>query len=196
MDIRELDRRALVLAGEIVAQVRTDQLTLPTPCVDWTLHGLLRHLVSQNEGFAAAASGGGEALSVWRNGDLGGDPHAAYEASAALVNDAFAADGVLDRGFAIPEVIEGVTFPGRVAISFHLLDYVVHAWDVAATIGVRWEPDEDLAAAALRVADKVPADGRGPGAAFEQRLAVPDGAPAHHRLLGLLGRTPSWRRDA
>ncbi|ONH28727.1 TIGR03086 family protein [Pseudofrankia asymbiotica] len=193
MDIRELDRRALALTGEMVGHVTADQLTLPTPCPDWTLYGLLRHLVSQNEGFAAAARGEGEALPVWRSGDLGDNPHAAYQASAELVSDAFTADDALDRPFALPEVIEGITFPGRVAISFHLVDYVVHAWDVAATIGAPWEPDEDLTAAALRVAEIVPADGRGPGAAFERATVVPDGVPARHRLLGLLGRDPSWK---
>ncbi|MGO4425582.1 maleylpyruvate isomerase N-terminal domain-containing protein, partial [Streptomyces sp. MCAF7] len=63
LDIQELDRRSLALLGDVVAQVKDDQLRLPTPCPDWTLHGLIRHLVSQNEGFAAAARGAGEALS-------------------------------------------------------------------------------------------------------------------------------------
>ncbi|MEU5614327.1 TIGR03086 family metal-binding protein [Streptomyces sparsogenes] len=192
LDIQELDRRALALTGGIVAQVKDDQLPLPTPCPDWTLHGLLRHLVSQNEGFAAAARGAGGPLSVWRGGDLGGDPRAAYEASAALVGEAFAEAGVLERPFALPEVRDGGSFPGRVAIGFHVLDYAVHAWDVAATIGVPWEPGEELTAAALLIAERVPDEGRGPGAAFEQRVPSPDDAPPHHRLLGLLGRDPRW----
>ncbi|MGO4747503.1 TIGR03086 family metal-binding protein [Streptomyces sp. 2MCAF27] len=165
LDIQELDRRSLALLGDVVAQVKDDQLRLPTPCPDWTLHGLIRHLVSQNEGFAA---------------------------SAALVNDAFAQDGVLDRGFALPEVRNGGAFPAPLAISFHFVDCVVHAWDVAATIGVPWEPGEELTAAALRVAEQVPDQGRGPGAAFEQRVPSPADATPHHRLLGLLGRVPSW----
>ncbi|MGY0058148.1 TIGR03086 family metal-binding protein [Streptomyces sp. LZ34] len=192
LDVQELDRRALALTGGIVAQLKDDQLTLPTPCPDWTLHGLTRHLVSQNEGFAATARGAGGTLSAWRGGDLGGDARAAFEASATLVNEAFAEDGVLKRPFVLPEVRDGGAFPGHVAISFHFLDYVVHAWDVAVTIGVPWEPDEELTAAALRIADRVPDDGRGPGAAFDRRVPPPDEAPPHHRLLSLLGRVPSW----
>ncbi|MES4907865.1 MULTISPECIES: TIGR03086 family metal-binding protein [unclassified Streptomyces] len=192
LDIQELDRRALALLGGVVAQLKDDQLRLPTPCPDWTLHGLLRHLVSQNEGFAASARGAGGALSAWRGGDLGDDARAAFEASAALVDAAFAEDGVLTRPFVLPEVRDGGAFPGRVAISFHFVDCVVHAWDVAATIGVPWEPDEELTAAALRVAEQVPDEGRGPGAAFEGRVPPLDDAPPHHRLLGLLGRVPSW----
>lgn len=191
MDLRRLDRQALSLTGKVVARVKTEHLRSATPCADWTLYGLLRHLVSQNEGFAASARGAGGPWAVWRDGDLGDDPAGAYEASAGEVTAAFAEDEVLERRFALPEVGEGFTVPGRTAIGFHLLDNVAHAWDVAV-IGVPWEPDPDLAAAALRVAALVPDEGRGAGAAFRRRVAVPDDAPQGDRLLALLGRDPSW----
>ncbi|GAA3985724.1 TIGR03086 family metal-binding protein [Allokutzneria multivorans] len=193
MDIRELDRRALALAGEIVKHVKPDQLELPTPCPDWTLHGLLRHLVSQNQGFAAAARGNGGPLMVWRRGDLGDNPYRAYAASAVAVTTAFADDAVLERRFTLPEVREGIEFPGRVAISFHFVDFVAHAWDVAKTIGVPWEPDAEVVAAGLRVAEKVPDSDRGPGTGFGQRVPVPEGVSPRDHLLALLGRSPEWR---
>ncbi|MCP3805133.1 TIGR03086 family metal-binding protein [Allokutzneria sp. A3M-2-11 16] len=191
MDIRELDRRALALTGEIIKHVRSDQLALPTPCPDWTLYGLLRHLVCQNEGFSAAARGQGGPLMTWRRGDLGDDPYGAYTASAEAVTAAFAEDGVLERPFTLPEVREDMTFPGRVAMSFHFVDFVAHAWDVATTIGVAWEPDDEMVAAGLRVAAKVPADDRGPGTGFGQVIGIPEGASPSHRLLALLGRRPA-----
>ncbi|MDQ1018189.1 TIGR03086 family metal-binding protein [Streptomyces afghaniensis] len=192
MDIRRLDRQALLLTGEVVSRVKTDHLRLATPCADWTLYGLLRHLVSQNEGFTASARGAGEPWAVWRDGDLGDDPAAAYEASADEVTAAFAEDDVLERRFALPEVGEGFAVPGRIAIGFHLLDYVVHAWDVAVTIGAPWEPAAELTTAALRVAALVPDEGRGAGTAFRRRITAPDDAPPDERLLALLGRDPSW----
>ncbi|MET9764925.1 TIGR03086 family metal-binding protein [Streptomyces sp. NPDC006372] len=192
MDIRRLDRQALALAGEAVSRVKTDHLRRATPCADWTLYGLLRHLVSQNQGFGAAARGAGEPWAVWHGGELGDDPAAAYEASAGEVTAAFAEDDVLERRFALPEVDEGFTVPGRTAIGFHLLDYVAHAWDVAVTIDAPWEPTAELTTAALRVATQVPDEGRGAGAAFRRRVALPDDASPEHRLLALLGRDPSW----
>jgi hypothetical protein len=48
-----------------------------------------------------------------------------------LVIVAFAQPGVLERGFALPEIMPGVEFPGAQAVSFHFIDYVVHGWDVA-----------------------------------------------------------------
>ena len=192
MDIRGLDRRALELTGEVISRVKPEHVRLATPCPDWTLYGLLRHLVSQNQGFAASARGAGEAWAVWHDGDLADDPAGAYAASADEVTAAFAEDGVLERRFALPEVGEGFAVHGRVAIGFHLLDYVVHAWDVAVTIGARWEPAGELTDAALRVATRVPDEGRGAGAAFRRRIAVGDDAAPGDRLLALLGRDPSW----
>ncbi|MGX1267206.1 TIGR03086 family metal-binding protein [Streptomyces phaeoluteigriseus] len=192
MDIRRLDHQALLLTGEVVSRVKTDHLRLATPCADWALYGLLRHLVSQNEGFAASARGAGERWAVWRDGDLSEDPAGAYEASVGKVTAAFAEDEVLERRFALPEVGEGFAVPGRTAIGFHLLDYVVHAWDVAVTIGAPWDPAAELTTAALRIAALVPDEGRGAGAAFHRRIALPDYAPPGDRLLALLGRDPSW----
>jgi uncharacterized protein (TIGR03086 family) len=195
MDIRELDRRALAYAGEVITEVKADRLMLPTPCPDWTLHGLLRHIVSQNEGFAAAARGRGADLSVWRNGRLGEDPGAAVEESARLVEEAFGEDGVLERMFDLPEVAAGAAFPGAVAIGFHFVDTVVHAWDVARTIGAEWDPGDEMVAAAIRIAVRVPdtPGSRGPGLAFEPGVELPAGVPDRDRLLALLGRSPAWR---
>lgn len=193
MDIRRLDHQALLLTGEVVSQVKNDQLRCATPCADWTLYGLVRHLVSQNEGFAASARGAGEPWAVWRDGELGDDPVGAYEASVGEVTAAFAEDGVLERRFALPEVGEGFTVSGKTAIGFHLLDFVAHAWDVAVTIGAPWEPTAELTTAALSFAALVPDEGRGTGTAFRRRIAVPDDASEGGRLLALLGRDPSWR---
>ncbi|WP_345443287.1 TIGR03086 family metal-binding protein [Actinoallomurus vinaceus] len=198
MDIRHLDRRAQAFAAEIIAQVRPERLSVPTPCPDWTLYGLLRHIVSQNEGFAAAARGEETHLSQWRNGRIDGDPRGAYERSAALVDEAFGAEGVLEAKFSLPEVRDGGRFPAAVAIGFHLVDTVVHAWDVAASIGAAWRPDEELVAASLAIALKVPdtpAD-RGPGLAFEPAIDASSETPDRDRLLALLGRSPDWRPPA
>lgn len=78
------------------------------------------------------------------------------------------------------------------AISFHFVDYVVHAWDVAATLGVTVELADDVLGAALVVARRVPTDParRGPGFAFAPALEVPEGAGVLEEALRLLGRAP------
>ena len=55
----------------------------------------------------------------------------AYAAAAALVTRAFAEDRVLDRAFYLPEIRGGGSYPAPVAIGFHFVDELVHAWDLA-----------------------------------------------------------------
>ena len=80
------------------------------------------------------------------------------------------------------------------ARGFHLVDYVVHAWDVARAIDAPYAPDDDVADAALEVARAVP-DGdnrRGPRSNFAPALIPAGGAGALDTALRLLGRDPGW----
>ena len=162
-----LDAQAVRASVGLVERATARDLARPTPCADWTLHGLLRHMIAQHYGFAAAAAGDGD-LARWMLRPLGADPAAAYREAAECVLDAFAADGAVDRDFPLPEITRDLMFPGRQAISFHLVDYVVHSWDVARTLGLPADLDPALVAAALRVARAVPGGAARlePGAAF------------------------------
>ncbi|WP_329088157.1 MULTISPECIES: TIGR03086 family metal-binding protein [unclassified Streptosporangium] len=191
VDVQDLDRRALDIAGEVIAQVTTADLDRPTPCAAWNLGELLWHMVSENRSFAAAA-GTRARWSIEDGGDLGTDPLRAYHDSAAAVTAAFAAPDIYDRQI---EVGAFGVFPGRIAIGMHFVDFLVHGWDVAASIGVPYRPDHKLAGSALAVAARWPdtSQTRGPGAAFGVRVPVPGDAPDFERLLSLLGRSPSWQ---
>lgn len=194
MDIRDLNRRALEASVETVGKVRPDQLSLPTPCAEWLLRQLLGHMIGQHYGFAAAARGETSDRSVWADRPAGADLHAAYAAAAADVTAAFAEDGMLERRLWLPEIRDGATFPAPMALGFHFLDYVVHGWDVARSIGTDPGLDADLVAAALARAVDVPdGDNRlAPGAAFRPGIDVQDGASDLDRLLAVLGRSPAW----
>jgi uncharacterized protein (TIGR03086 family) len=188
-----LDAQAVRASVELVARAGPADMARPTPCEDWTLHGLISHMAAQHYGFAAAAAGDGDPAR-WRPRRLGADPVAAYRAAAQAVLAAFAADGVLDREFPLPEIAPA-PFPARQAISFHLVDYVVHSWDVAAALGLGVELGAGLLQAALRVARAVPqGEARlAPGAAFAPPVAGPDGSPLD-QVVAILGRAPGWRR--
>ncbi len=135
-EVLAADRAAVLRSAEIVDLVDASHLGLPTPCAAWTLGDLLAHMIAQHHGFAAAATGSGADLAAWQIEPVGLDPAGAYRASIDLVLTSFArAD--LARGFDLPEIRDGGPFPAATAVSFHLVDYVVHSWDVAASIGVR-----------------------------------------------------------
>lgn len=193
-DITGLDALAVRASVDLVARARPADMARPTPCADWTLLGLVSHMAAQHYGFAAAAGGDGD-LARWRPRRLGADPVADYRESADAVLAAFSAPGVLDRQFPLPEFAPGASFPGQQAVSFHFIDYVVHSWDVAMTLGLAVRFTPALLDAAAGVAQAVPAgEARlAPGAAFAPAVACQDGSPLD-RIVALLGRSPDWKR--
>jgi uncharacterized protein (TIGR03086 family) len=197
-DFRELDARAVRASIEVVSEVTAADLGRPTPCAEWTLGDLLAHMTVQHNGFAAAAAGRGADPDVWRASAPSTDPVTEYAMAAELVIAAFAAAGTLERGFALPEIIPGVEFPGAQAISFHFIDYVVHGWDVARSLGLPYEVDADLVEAALPVAEAVPGGERRlrPRAAFRPGVPGFAGSGPMDRILAMLGRSPDWSAPA
>lgn len=193
-DLLDLHARAVRGSVSAVSQATADDLERPTPCVSWTLGELLAHMTVQHDGFAAAAAGNGGDPALWEAQPLGPDPVGAYAAAADRVITAFAQQGVLEREFALPEFSPITTFRGRQAIGFHLIDYVVHGWDVARTIGVAYDLDPDLQDIALRIAMAVPdGPGRGGvGAAFAPALPASEDGAVMDRILAYLGRSPAW----
>lgn len=191
----DLHRRALRRSVEIVDLIGDDQWELPTPCSQWTLRQLVQHMTSENRGFAAAADGETEDRSSWAFHPVDDDLRVDYARSAERVVSAFGGDGVLDRGFWLPLISDTMTFPARQAISFHLLDYVVHGWDVAAALGRPIAIEDDLVEAVLEIAAReVPDTPRRqhPDASFRPPAPVTDGASSQDRMLATLGRPPNW----
>lgn len=188
-----LDAQAVSESVRLVAQATAADLGRPTPCPDWTLYGLLRHMATQHYGFAAASAGDGDPAR-WRPCPLGEDPVAAYRAAAECVLAAFAADGALDREFPLPEFTRGLMYPGPQAVSFHFVDYVVHSWDVARTLGLPVRFDPALLEVALTVARAVPGGAArlAPGAAFAPQVAWA-GESRLDQVVAVLGRSPDWR---
>ncbi|MET7772953.1 TIGR03086 family metal-binding protein [Nocardia sp. NPDC005366] len=177
---------------ELVDRVTGADLRKPTPCADWTLHGLLTHMIAQHYGFAAASRGVGD-HDPWKPRRLGEDPAADYRAAAEHVLAAFAEPGVLERKFPLPEFSPTHLFPGAQAVGFHFIDYVVHSWDVAKTLGVAVVFDAEVLDAARPVAAAVPGGSirTAPGAAFAPEVPW-SGSAALDEIVALLGRAPDW----
>jgi uncharacterized protein (TIGR03086 family) len=180
----------------VVDRVQAADLGRPTPCSDWNLAELLTHMIAQHRGFAASAAGNGADLAVWQNRPLDPDPVAEYRKTAEEVLAAFAEDGVLERQFAIPEVVREAAFPGEMAIAMHTVDYLVHAWDVARAIDVEFDADLDAVRATAQLVAMIP-DGperREAGSAFGPAVKAGPDAGEFERMLAALGRDPAWSR--
>ncbi|MFC9664547.1 TIGR03086 family metal-binding protein [Nocardia sp. NPDC127606] len=182
--------RAVRLSIDAVEAASGASLSTETPCAGWDLRALLDHMGTQNRGFAAAARGGTDpAVWVVRRAV---DPIGDYVRSAHDVVEAFAACQV--RTVFLPEIPPG-QFSAATALGFHLIDSVVHAWDVARSVGHAIDLDSDLAPTALCIAEAVPTGAARlhPEAAFAPALEAADTATTLTRILAVLGRSPEWR---
>ncbi|MER7671836.1 TIGR03086 family metal-binding protein [Kitasatospora sp. NPDC096128] len=201
MKLVELHARAMDLAVEVVDTVRPEQLDRPTPCTGWTLRRLLAHCVGQHLGFAAAARGAGPDLSLFADAPLGADPGEDFRRTGADLTAAFREAAAAGRALWLPEVRADEPFPFVQGVGFHLLDTLVHGWDVAAALGdagrlvAAVDGDDALAGTLLAVTGAVPdtPEVRGPGRAFRPGLVPGAGAGRFERALALLGRDPAWQ---
>ncbi|MGB3441408.1 MAG: TIGR03086 family metal-binding protein [Actinophytocola sp.] len=189
--VLELHGRAMRHSVVVVSLIGDDQWDAPTPCADWTIRDLLTHMTTENRGFAAAALGETTSRDAWTDRPFSDDPRRDYAMSADEVVTAFADPA---PEFWLPNINETFRFPATQAIGFHLLDYVVHTWDVAASLGRTVALEDDLVAAAQEIADRDVPDGerrRRPGAGFQPPVKVSGEATPLAHLLAFLGRDTS-----
>jgi uncharacterized protein (TIGR03086 family) len=180
--------RLTALVGGIAEQQWAD----PTPCAEWDVAALVRHLVIGNRLFAGVLAARPVSPQVLQE-ELGshgptllpGD----VEGSVAELVEAFGRPEVLARPVAIPVG----TVPGAVAADIRVVENVVHGWDLATATGQQPSYDDADVEAALafsrRAMDIVP-EGRRP---FADPVDVAEDAPVLDRLVALLGRRPDGR---
>jgi len=188
--LRDLHARATRQVVELVDEVRPQDLGRPTPCARWALADLLAHMTGQDLGFAAATrhDAGTAAYTPVSGAE---DPFTAHRAAALALVDAFAN---ADDGRQVWLAEFGRRVPLASAVGFHLLDTLVHGWDVAAALGRQVVYDNELVEAGLGLAGTVPTGEarEAPGAAFAPALAGGSPEDAWQRTLLLLGRDPHW----
>jgi uncharacterized protein (TIGR03086 family) len=193
VDYLALDAEAVRASIDLAGRATSADLSKPTPCRAWTLYGLLAHMATQHYGFAAAARGDTDS-ETWKLRDLGDDPVKAYIESAEHVLEAFAEPGVAERTFHLAEF--GSEFPGSQAVSFHFIDYVVHSWDVAKSLGTTVAFNPDVLSAAQGVAQVVPTGEvrQVPGTPFAADVPY-SGDDRLDAIVAHLGRNPAWPQE-
>jgi uncharacterized protein (TIGR03086 family) len=174
--------RSFAAVGDLVDAIQPCQWPAPTPCLDWTVHRLVEHLVGKNLVFSAVLAG----QPLPQRGDgLAGDQLAnAYRESAAALLAQFAEPGVLDRSYEGP--LGAAT--GSERLNIRMYDLLAHGWDLAQPLGLPADLPEEAAEQALAFAR---ADGRAVrpgGGCFGPPRPVADAAPAIVRLAAFLGR--------
>ncbi len=182
--------RHRVVAGafaDLVAATRSWEA--PAPVAGWVARDVVGHLVEWLPAFLA----GGAAIELPTGPPVGEDPvgawQTAYDAVQALLDDPATAGRTLSN----PHIGD---IPLDVAIDrFYTSDVFMHAWDLAAATGQLHELDADTCAEMLAGMEPMEEVMRGSGQ-YGPRVPVPDDASAQDRLLGFIGRDPSWATRA
>jgi uncharacterized protein (TIGR03086 family) len=170
------------ITGQVIAAITGEQWGLPTPCAEWNVGDLVRHIVTGNDGIAAALSGE-PALSTTA-AEPSGDLASAYRLSIRSLVNAFRQPGALQKVVTVPFGI----VPGGIAFRLRMTELLVHGWNLArATVRPVAFPEEvaaqELAFSRSALGDIPP--GRRP---FAPPGPVPNNAPAIDRLAACLGR--------
>jgi uncharacterized protein (TIGR03086 family) len=202
-DPRQLLRRAMDLGGRVVAEVRPEQMELPTPCGDLDVRALLAHTVSVLDRVAVIGRGG-DVFSVPRTAPVVADDEwpGRWRDAAQEVVDAWADDDQLRRTYQLPWTLAD----GAAAVAVYTNELTVHTWDLAHATGQHPAWDPAVVDASLRaIHEQLPDAERQatwaafsaqlpPGAVFEPPFAdavdVPGDAPAIERLVAWNGRRP------
>jgi len=180
-DVEQL-ARALAAVGKLIAKVRPEQWSAPTPCTDWPVRRLVDHLIGMNRVFVALLADQPPPPRPTAD-HIEDDPVGAYRVSAAALLAAFEQPGVLERTYAGP--LGAATGADRLQI--RLYDLLAHGWDLATPTGQPIELPEDAAEQALAFVRTQLTDNARPGR-FDPVQLVADDAPAIERLVAFLGR--------
>ncbi len=123
MDQLEAHRRAQAAFGSVLQNVSHDQWRGTTPCPEWDVAALVRHVVGGNQRVQELAGEQPVALPD--------EPAAAHLVSAAAAQQVFEAPDGLTRPFPLPFA----TLPGSAFIGIRSSDVFAHAWDLAVAHG-------------------------------------------------------------
>jgi uncharacterized protein (TIGR03086 family) len=180
--LEQFDLLAPALGG-VVTQIGAGQLDEPTPCTDFTVRGVLEHMIAGAIGFAAAFRGE-PAPPANGDGDGGADPRGRFaEAMTGLV-DAVRSPGALDRTIAAPFG----DVPGQIFARFVVLDGLVHGWDLAIATGRPYQPPVTLVAEVDAFAREAIVPAMREAEMFAAPVKAPTDATPIERLVALTGR--------
>jgi uncharacterized protein (TIGR03086 family) len=186
-DPRPLYREALTWVTALMAGVRPDQLTDPTPCDEFDVATLMGHLVATVERARVIGEGGDpHTVPLVVTGVADDDwPHA-YDRAIDAMRAVWADDSLLDTVVTVP----WGRVPGRAAVFAYLNETLVHGWDLAVATGQPAEADPTLAATALAVAERaIPEAPRGGPIPFGPVVEPAEGAGPTERLANWSGRS-------
>jgi uncharacterized protein (TIGR03086 family) len=180
MDVlSQLDDLGPVLGG-VVGEISPDELDNPTPCANFTVRGVLEHMISGATAFTAAFR------DVEPSTPDPTDVLAGFGPALSGLVEAIHQPGALERTVQAPFG----DVPGATFARFVVLDGLVHGWDLATATAQAYEPPDALVADVESFAREALAPMRD-GDTFAAAVEPPESATPIERLAAFTGRDVS-----
>lgn len=184
MSVLEHDQRAGARLATLIAAVPEDRWAAPTPCSEWTVRDLVRHLIAGNVKYAEIARGGEYTPGVPQVA-IGDDPAGRYRQTLSDMLQAWRAPKAFDREITLPGGQRG---RADVAAWIHLAETLGHGWDLA--IATHQDPgfDDDVVIVSLEECRRRMPAHRSQGSPFADAVNGAGRSPMQ-QFAAYLGRT-------
>ncbi len=173
----------------VVAGIKPEQMSAPTPCSAWDVRGVVNHVTGGSMMFAECVENGAisdEEFGRLMSTDLVGDqPSAVFGAAADRAVAAFGQPGALERMVTLPFG----TMPAGVAANIAVFDLTVHALDLAHATGQSQALDPDVLHAGWEAAQAMLSPELRAAGMFAEAQPCADDAPLAQRLMAYAGRS-------
>ncbi len=167
--------RAIDQAVDVLAAIRADQLSLPTPCAEWDVKRLIEHLVA-TPGMAIVMARGNTPDWSAEPAPLGSDWAATFRSAA---DDLM---GVWHQA--------GHSADPR-KVDWQIAEFAVHTWDLAIATGQSTDLDPEVALRGLAFMSRALSTPEARGHYFGPEVPVPNDASPYDRIAAFAGRDPS-----
>ncbi len=177
---------------DIVGGLSADQLTAPTPCANFTVSGVLDHMMGGASAFVPAFLGDAATGAAEGQPDLNGEsptpaglvPVAEFRTAMTALLAAVNAPGAMDRMIDAPFG----RVPGSVFARFVAFDGLIHGWDLSTATDRAYEPPADLVAAVAAFAHEALGPDMRDGDTFAAEATAPPGSSELVQLVAFSGR--------
>ena len=173
----------LPLLDAVVDGIRPDQLDSQTPCKNFTVSGVMEHMIGGATAFVPAFTGSAAPAEAPPSDDTW-SPHQRFHRAMADLLAAVRTPGAQDRTIAAPfgEV------PGHIFARFVAFDGLVHGWDLATAAGLPYDPPAEIVREVDAFARQAVTPEMRDGDTFADATIAPPDASDLLRLLAFSGR--------
>jgi uncharacterized protein (TIGR03086 family) len=177
---------------EVVGSVQQSQLSDPTPCAEWNVHGLINHLIGGVEYAAGCLVGNPPNIQL-----TGADSTHVNDHDPSILSLAYRTE--VDRVLELasqPGTLEKITTTPFGEIPFGqflvgtLMDQFIHGWDLAKATGQDTTLDTDLVEFAFPLLASGFADMGRESGFIGMAIDVPDDASLQDQMIAYMGRQP------